>query len=147
VRTLRDHVGSGRDPLAPVPAATSAPRSTSWPSGFLAADSFRICARLQRKLASTTRAHRCGVPRRGRGPATDFSLASQVIELQRGVIGQLMSDTVASRLLDSESSRPRMRCGCPSSTPGSTSRCGAEPQKTGASETQARRRRAAAANT
>jgi hypothetical protein len=34
-------------------------------------------------------------------------MASQVIELQRGVIGQLMSDTVATRLLDSESKAPQ----------------------------------------
>ena len=38
---------------------------------------------------------------------TDFSLASQVIELQRTVLGQLLSDGVAVRLLDSEDKLPK----------------------------------------
>ena len=33
----------------------------------------------------------------------DFSLSARVLALQAGALGQLMSDTVAARLLDSES--------------------------------------------
>ena len=37
---------------------------------------------------------------------TDYSFAAQVLELQRGVLNQLMSDAVATRLLDSETKDP-----------------------------------------
>ena len=39
--------------------------------------------------------------------ATDFSVAAQVTELQRSVLGQLLSDAVAVRLLDSEAKLPQ----------------------------------------
>jgi len=107
VRTLRDHAGSGRDPLAPVSVVEQRAALEMLATGFLSADSFKVSPALQRKLALDY-AERTDAVFRGEATAsTDFSLASQVIELQRGVIGQLMSDTVASRLLDSESKAPR----------------------------------------
>jgi hypothetical protein len=107
VRTLRDHAGSGRDPLLPVPAGDQRAALDILTTGFLAADSFKISPALQRKLAIDYQERTDAVFRGEAAAATDFSLASQVIELQRGVIGQLMSDTVASRLLDSESKSPK----------------------------------------
>ncbi len=111
VRTVRDHVGSGRDPLAPLPAADQRAALDLLASGFLSATSFRISPALQRKLA-VDYLERGDAALRGDGtPATalvtDFSLASQVIELQRGVLGQLLSDSVAARLLDSEDKLPK----------------------------------------
>ncbi|HEY0858397.1 MAG TPA: zinc-dependent metalloprotease [Albitalea sp.] len=107
VRTLRDHAGSGRDPLLPVPAAEQRAALDILASGFLSADSFKISPALQRRLAIDYQERTDAVFRGEAAPTTDFSLASQVIELQRGVIGKLLSDSVASRLLDSESKSPK----------------------------------------
>lgn len=107
VRTLRDHAGSGRDPLTPVPVADQRAALDILATGFLSADSFRISPALQRKLAIDYQERTDAVFRGEAAAATDFSLASQVIELQRGVIGQLLSDGVAARLLDSESKAPK----------------------------------------
>jgi hypothetical protein len=107
VRTLRDHAGSGRDPLTPVPANDQRAALDVLASGFLSADSFNVSPALQRKLAIDYQERTDAVFRGEAAAATDFSLATQVIELQRGVIGQLLSDNVAARLLDSESKSPK----------------------------------------
>jgi len=107
VRTLRDHAGSGRDPLRPVPAAEQRAALDLLATRFLSSDSFRISPALQRKLALDYQERTDAVFRGEAMGATDFSLTSRVIELQRGVVGQLLSDSVASRLLDSESKSPK----------------------------------------
>jgi hypothetical protein len=107
VRTLRDHAGSGRDPLSPVPSGEQRAALDILASGFLSADSFRLSAGLQRKMATDYQERTDAVFRGEAAASTDFSLVSQVIELQRAVIGQLMSDSVASRLLDSEQKAPK----------------------------------------
>ena len=107
VRTVRDHVGSGRDPLLPLPAAQQRAALDLLARGFLSADSFQVSPALQRRLA-VDYLERGDAALHGDGPvATDFSLASQVIELQRNVLGQLLSDAVAARLLDSEDKLPK----------------------------------------
>lgn len=111
VRTVRDHAGSGRDPLAPLPAADQRAALDLLARGFLSDDSLRISPALQRKLA-VDYLERGDAALRGDGTpattlATDFSLASQVMELQRAVLGQLLSDGVAVRLLDSEDKLPK----------------------------------------
>ncbi len=107
VRTLRDHSGSGRDPLAPVPGNDQRAALDILATGFLSADSFKLSATLQRKLTVDYQERTDAVFQGESAAATDFSLASQVIELQRGVINQLLSDSVASRLLDSEQKSPK----------------------------------------
>ncbi|HJW12120.1 MAG TPA: zinc-dependent metalloprotease [Albitalea sp.] len=107
VRTLRDHAGSGRDPLLPVPAADQRAALDLLTSGFLAVDSFNVSPGLQRKLALDYQERSEAVFSGEAMVSTDFSLASQVIELQRGVLAQLLSDAVAARLLDSESKSPK----------------------------------------
>ncbi len=107
VRTLRDHVGSGRDPLTPVPAAQQREALDVLTSGFLSADSFTLSPALQRRLAVDFQERTDAVFRGEPAGQTDFSLAAQVLELQRGVLGQLMSDAVATRLLDSETKDPK----------------------------------------
>jgi len=107
VRTLRDHAGSGRDPLLPVPATEQRAALDLLATGFLSADSFKVSPALQRKLALDFQERTDAVFRGESTPATDFSLATQVIDLQRAVLNQLMSDTVAGRLLDSESKSPK----------------------------------------
>ncbi len=107
VRTLRDHVGSGRDPLAPVPGNDQRAALDILTSGFLSSDSFKLSAGLQRKMATDYQERTEAVFRGEAAASTDFSLTAQVIELQRAVIGQLMSDAVASRMLDSEQKSPK----------------------------------------
>ncbi len=106
VRTLRDHAGSGRDPLVPVPVAQQREALDLVASGFLSADSLTLSAALQRKLAVDFE-ERSDAIFSGEQPAsTDFSPAALVLELQRGLLGALMSDAVAGRLLDSETKAP-----------------------------------------
>ena len=107
VRTLRDHAGSGRDPLTPVPAAQQREALDVLTSGFLSADSFKASAALQRRMAVDFQERTDAVFRGEPASQTDFSLAAQVLELQRGVLNQLMSDAVATRLLDSETKEPK----------------------------------------
>ncbi len=106
VRTLRDFPGSGRDPLTPVPAAQQRQALELLTQSFLAADSIQVSPALQRRLAVDFEERTDSVFRGEPTPATDFSLAVIVLDLQRGVLNALMSDTVASRLLDSEAKSP-----------------------------------------
>jgi hypothetical protein len=102
VRTLRDFPGSGRDPLQPVSASTQRAALDVMARGLLAADSFVISPALQRRLAPDFQARGDAVFG-GDGPvATDFSLAQRVLSVQRALLTQLMSDSVAARILDSQ---------------------------------------------
>jgi hypothetical protein len=101
VRTVRDAPGSGRDPLQPVSAAKQREALDLITGSLLAADSLRISPALQRRLGTDFMARRDAL-RVGDAPAsTDFSLATQVLEMQRAVLSALMSDIVAVHLLDS----------------------------------------------
>jgi hypothetical protein len=102
VRTLRDFPGSGRDPLTPVPAPKQREALALLASGFLSADSLPISPELQRKLVIDFNDRTDAVFEGGTVAPTDFSLAAQVLDLQRGVLNALMSDTMATRILDSE---------------------------------------------
>ncbi len=101
VRTLRDAPGSGRDPLQPVPAAQQREALALITGSLLAADSLRVSPALQRRLAPDYLARRDAVQAGDTVGGTDFSLATQVLEMQRGLLAVLMSDAVAVRLLDS----------------------------------------------
>jgi hypothetical protein len=107
VRTLRDFPGSGRDPLSPVPAAQQREALALVASGILSADSLRISPELQRRLATNFDERTDAVFRGEATVPTDFPLTSLVLDLQRGVLNSLMSDTVAARILDSESKAPK----------------------------------------
>ena len=101
VRTLRDAPGSGRDPLQPVPAAQQREALALITGSLLAADSLRVSPALQRRLAPDFLARREAMQAGDAAGGTDFSFATQLLEMQRGLLGALMSDTVAVRLLDS----------------------------------------------
>lgn len=102
VRTLRDYPGSGRDPLQPVPAATQREALDLLATRLLSADSFRFSPQLLRRMAPNYE-ERLDALTEGDGPvATDFSLTQTLLDGQRAVLGQLMSDGVAARILDSE---------------------------------------------
>ena len=103
---MRDAPGTGRDPLVPVPAAEQREALDLITGSLLAADSFRVSPALQRKLG-TDFSERLEALRGGDGSAqTDYSPSEQVLGLQRALLAQLMSDTVATRLLESSEKSP-----------------------------------------
>jgi len=132
VRTLRDHPGSGRDPLVPVAAAVQrdaldtlgARRAQRRQPATVAGASAQACARLQR----TRRALFSGEG----SVATDYSIVGTVVDMQRALLAQLMSDGVASRCSTVKArsigwrmARPRISSACPSCTAASRARSGA----------------------
>jgi hypothetical protein len=109
VRTLRDHPGSGRDPLQPVPATAQREALDVLARGLLAADSFVVPPALQRRLAPDFQergeALQFGT---AASVATEFSPSQRVLAMQRALLNQLMGDAVAARILDNQgASQPR----------------------------------------
>lgn len=95
VRTLRDYPGSGRDPLQPVDAAVQREALDQIVRAVIAADGLTLSPALQRRLAPDY------LDRSDFGVATDFALPQRLLDLQRNVLGYLMSETLAARVLDS----------------------------------------------
>lgn len=95
VRTLRDFPGSGRDPLQPVETAVQRQALDQIVQTVFAADGLSISPALQRRLAPDYQ------ERSEFGAATDFALSQRLLGLQRSVLGYLMSDELASRVLAS----------------------------------------------
>ncbi len=102
VRTLRDFPGSGRDPLVPVSSATQREALEVLARGVLAADSFVLSPALQRRMAPSFQERRDALFSGEGSVSTDYSLSSVVLDMQRALLGALINDGVAQRLLDSE---------------------------------------------
>lgn len=101
VRTLRDFPGTGRDPLQPVPAAAQRAALDWLAENILNARGLALPAGLQRKLAPDFLERGDALNAADdSGSETDFSPEQQVLDLQRALLAQLMSDGVAQRLLD-----------------------------------------------
>lgn len=96
VRTLRDYPGSGRDPLQPVPAAVQRQAMDLIVKTVLTTDSLALSPGLQRRLAPDFLDLADGV-----GPPPEFSLPRRLLGLQRAVLNYLMSDFIASRVIES----------------------------------------------
>jgi hypothetical protein len=97
VRTLRDFPGSGRDPLEPVPLATQRRALDLISKAVLSGEGLTVSAALQRRLAPDYQ------DRSDNGTTpTDYPVPQRLLALQRAVLVQLMSDSVAARILDSE---------------------------------------------
>jgi hypothetical protein len=96
VRTLRDHPGSGRDPLLPTDAYTQRQALELIAHNVLSIDGLAVTPALQRRLVPD-------FDDRGDNPglATDYPVPQRLLDLQRAVLNQLMSDAVAARILDS----------------------------------------------
>jgi hypothetical protein len=96
VRTLRDHPGSGRDPLQPTDAATQRAALDLIAHHVLSIDGLAVTPTLQRRLAPDfdDRVENPLLP-------TDYPVPQRLLDLQRAVLNQLMSDAVAARILDS----------------------------------------------
>jgi hypothetical protein len=95
VRTLRDYPGSGRDPLQPVEAQVQRDALDLIARAVLAADGLALSAPLQRRLAPDFH------DRAELALPTDYSVPQRLFELQRSVLGYLMSEAIAGRILDS----------------------------------------------
>ena len=98
VRTLRDFPNTGRDPLQPLPAADQRAALQMLSQRVLAADAFVVSPALQRKLAPN-------FLERGESLAepTEYPLGQTVLDLQRAILNRLMGDSLATRVLDTES--------------------------------------------
>jgi hypothetical protein len=109
LRTLRDHVGSGRDPLQPVPAERQRAALEAIARHVLAADSVTLSPGLLRRLAPD-------FEERGDAPdvSTDYPVGDMVSGIRRALLGQLMSDGLAARILDNEAKFEPVASGRPS---------------------------------
>lgn len=101
LRTLRDHPGSGRDPLAPVPTATQREAVDLLMKHVMSADAISLSPALQRKLAPDFQ-ERGDFGGGGAMVPTDFNAEDLFSGLQRSLLGYLMSDGLSSRLMDNE---------------------------------------------
>ncbi|HSW06303.1 zinc-dependent metalloprotease [Aquabacterium sp.] len=108
VRTLRDYPNTGRDPMQPVPAAEQRLALDTLARHLLSADSLVISPALQRRLAPDYLERADSVLFGDDAVPTDYPLAQAVHELRRALLTQLMSDSLASRVLDSEAKAPRL---------------------------------------
>ncbi|HNT37872.1 MAG TPA: zinc-dependent metalloprotease [Rubrivivax sp.] len=100
LRTLRDFPGSGRDPLQPVAPALQRAALQSLSRHFLSADALQLPPALQRRLAPDYLERSDARFAGDMALATDFSPASQLLELQRVLLKHLLGDAVAERVLD-----------------------------------------------
>ncbi|MEY2686143.1 MAG: hypothetical protein RL375_341, partial [Pseudomonadota bacterium] len=107
LRTLRDHANTGRDPLEPVPAARQRAALDVLAGSVLSANGLTVSPELQRRLAPDFQ-ERTDALEDGDAPvSTDFVPSQVLLDLQKALIGQLMSDGLAVRLLDNEAKAPR----------------------------------------
>jgi hypothetical protein len=98
---VRDYAGTGSRPLTPVPPEKQRAALRLLATGVFSADSFRFRPEFLRSMGIDY----LNVPGSGFTSARfnpDFSLRNRVLGLQTGALNQLMSDTVLTRLLDSE---------------------------------------------
>ena len=95
VRTLRDYPGSGREPLVPVSAQVQREALDLISRAVLAADGLSLTPALQRRMAPDF------LDRAEGAVATDFSVQQRLLDLQRAVLNYLLSDVIATRILDS----------------------------------------------
>ena len=107
VRTVRDQPGTGRDPLTPVSFLEQRAALDVITGELLSAESFRVSPGLQRRFATDFEERSDVLFGLNDGALeTDFSLSTQVSGMQRALLGALMSDAVATRLLESAEKSP-----------------------------------------
>ncbi len=97
--TRRDAPGSGRDLLDPLPASQQRAALQLLMEAYLSPQAIKLPPALLRRLGPDYLDRQEGGD--GHTPVpTDFSLAEQQLVLQRDVLGYLMSEALAERLLD-----------------------------------------------
>jgi hypothetical protein len=96
-RTLRDYPGSGREPMAPVQASIQRQALDLMSKSVLSPEGLSLSPALQRRLAPDF------LDRAEGAAATEFNVQQRLLDLQRAVLAYLMSDVIASRVLDAAS--------------------------------------------
>jgi hypothetical protein len=103
VTILRDRYGSGRTPLDPIPAAKQRAALKMLATEVFSEGSFRFPPDFLRRASISyfdiANSRDVGTP----VPTPDVAIDQQVLALQRMALNQLMSDTIAQRLLNNES--------------------------------------------
>ena len=98
--TLRDHVGSGRQPFQPVDEVKQKAALDLIAGEIFSADSFNVPPSFLRKMTVSVfdidDAEELGRP----APPLDFPVDQQLLTMQRNVLDALMSPTIAQRLLN-----------------------------------------------
>jgi hypothetical protein len=97
VTTHRDRAGSGRALFEPTPAAKQREALTLVNNDFFTVDSFRFRPEFMGRLA---------LDQFNRPANPDISLAATVFAVQKAMLGEMMSDPVAARLLDAPEKAP-----------------------------------------
>ncbi|MCM2327498.1 MAG: zinc-dependent metalloprotease [Lysobacter sp.] len=93
VRHLRDRAGTGRPIYEPTPVAKQREALAMMTNDFFKADSFRFRPEFLTRI---------GIDHFDRPRNPDVSIASAVLKVQGAVLDQLMADSVAARILDSQ---------------------------------------------
>jgi Met-zincin/Domain of unknown function (DUF5117) len=97
---VRDHAGSGRDPFTPVPADKQRAALKLLADGLFSVDSFRMKPEFLRRLTvDQFDRFRSDAPAAAIAP--DFSLSDRVLSIQRTALDQVLSDSVARRIVES----------------------------------------------
>ncbi|HKW81464.1 MAG TPA: zinc-dependent metalloprotease, partial [Casimicrobiaceae bacterium] len=97
---VRDHAGSGREPFTPVPPEKQRAALKLIADGLLSVDSFRLRPEFVRRL-TVDQFERV---RDGAGIAAivpDISLSDRMLDVQRALLDQLLSEPVATRIEES----------------------------------------------
>ena len=102
VKTLRDFPGSGRDPLQPNSAALQREALDLLGKHFFSAGAYTLSPALERRLAPDFAERADALFDGSRVPATEYSFTNQLVDLQKAMLAQLLSDGVAGRILDSQ---------------------------------------------
>ncbi len=97
---VRDYAGTSHLPLTPVSPAKQRAALKLLATGVFSADSFKFKPEFMRSMGIDYL--NIGLRADFASFNPDFSLRTRVLALQTGTLSQLMSDTVMSRLLDSE---------------------------------------------
>jgi len=104
---VRDHAGSPRPPLYPIAAKRQRAALNMLATNLFSSDSFRFkpefMQRVTQDYLDREDAHGSGLS----VPGIDYSLTTQVLTLQTKVLNQLLSDTVAQRIVDSQAKLPK----------------------------------------
>jgi hypothetical protein len=97
---VRDHAGSGRDPFTPVPAAKQRSALKLLSDGLFSVNSFRMKPEFLRRL-TVDQFDRYRDDASVSVVAPDFSLSDRVLIIQRQALDQVLSDSVARRIVES----------------------------------------------
>ncbi|MBI3147519.1 MAG: zinc-dependent metalloprotease [Betaproteobacteria bacterium] len=102
VVALRDRAGTGRRPYTPVSAERQREALKLIAGGVLSVDSFHFSPEFMSRLTFNRLDYTDTLYRGERTPNPEYSLADQVLSLQRSVLDQLLSEVIAARLSENE---------------------------------------------